>query len=927
MIQIGMKQVAVTMMALALITGSVFAQDKGIVSGRVTDSRTGFYLRGANVIVEGSNIGTATDRSGYFRIANVATGEQTINVTYIGYEATLVNVTVESGVDVSVDLSLTPSILVGEGVSVTGLLQGQRKALSQQKTATNISSVVSSELMNTFPDLNTADVLQRVSGVNVQKSHGEGRFIFIRGTEPRMTSVTVNGEKIATPEDEERYVALDVISSNQLSSITVSKTLLPDMDGDAIGGTVNLETLSAFDVPGTVTNVMFSGGYNTLSAAPNYKSGVNFSKRYGKLGLALSTNYQRAVRQTQDNEARWDADEDDVTGELSNFRLDDMELMDYANDRTRYGFTGRIDFVQDDNNRYNFGVMYNKRNDYQNRNVFRVRIGKGDYVNDTDIEDARAVRYMKERMEEQTITVLNGGGKNAIGNMNIDYNFAYSFGMQDKAAPKGQIAPEFELRGVNLTVGDIHSDSPTLEFTNLDVADVYDPSNYKLDAWDWRSENTTNTDVIAGVNISMPVDIGNISTTMKVGGKYHLVTKDREDDRVKFKWKGDDDLMMTDFAGDDLGDDWQGGNYKFGPGFDVDALRDFFNDNQAEGKLEGSIRYDEKFGELYDATENITAAYGMTTVNMGALMFIGGVRYEGTATNYTGTLLNYDADGDYLDHSQVTEEKDYSHVLPNIQARYAFDSNTNIRFAFTTGVARANYFNLIPYVWQYPEDNEMIRGNSDLVATTASNIDFLFEHYLGGVGIISGGYFSKALDDIIYTSTFEEDIAGETWEVEQPVNGGSASLVGYELNWMQQFTFLPGVLGNFGVYANYTHTIAKDVELTSRDRTDQLPGQAADAGNLAIVFQNEKINTRLAWNYNGEYIDEVGKTADWDEWRGSELQLDFSSAYNLTPTLTVNFEANNLTDERRRDYYGVSTRIKQHDMYGRTIYCGLNWNL
>jgi TonB-dependent receptor len=230
-------------------------------------------------------------------------------------------------------------------------------------------------------------------------------------------------------------------------------------------------------------------------------------------------------------------------------------------------------------------------------------------------------------------------------------------------------------------------------------------------------------------------------------------------------------------------------------------------------------------------------------------------------------------------------------------------------------------------VWQYPEDNEMIRGNSDLVATTASNIDFLFEHYLGGVGIISGGYFSKALDDIIYTSTFEEDIAGETWEVEQPVNGGSASLVGYELNWMQQFTFLPGVLGNFGVYANYTHTIAKDVELTSRDRTDQLPGQAADAGNLAIVFQNEKINTRLAWNYNGEYIDEVGKTADWDEWRGSELQLDFSSAYNLTPTLTVNFEANNLTDERRRDYYGVSTRIKQHDMYGRTIYCGLNWNL
>ena len=220
---------------LALGLGSLQVLGAATVSGRVTDSGTGGYLPGANVILEGTNRGAASDRRGLYRIANVPAGSYVLNVTYIGYEDFSVNITVTDDV-VNQDIVLQPAYIELGEVVVQGLRQGQLKALNQQKTAPNIMNVVSREQMERFPDLNTAEVLQRVPGISITRDQGEGRYVLVRGTEARLNAVSINGQRIASPEAEERFVGLDAISVNQIASIEVTKAITPDMDGDAIGG-------------------------------------------------------------------------------------------------------------------------------------------------------------------------------------------------------------------------------------------------------------------------------------------------------------------------------------------------------------------------------------------------------------------------------------------------------------------------------------------------------------------------------------------------------------------------------------------------------------------------------------------------------------------------------------------------------------------
>lgn len=170
--------------------------------------------------------------------------------------------------EVNQDVQLQATYLELGEVVVEGLRQGQVKALNQQKTAPNIINVVAREQMERFADLNTAEVLQRIPSVSISRDQGEGRFVLLRGTEARLTAVSVNGQRIASPESKDRFVTLDVISANQLASIEVTKAITPDMDGDAIGGSVNMVTRSAFDYDKRVLKVSGGSGYSQLMGTP-----------------------------------------------------------------------------------------------------------------------------------------------------------------------------------------------------------------------------------------------------------------------------------------------------------------------------------------------------------------------------------------------------------------------------------------------------------------------------------------------------------------------------------------------------------------------------------------------------------------------------------------------------------------------------------
>ena len=895
------------------------------ITGRVVDAGTGGYLPGANVMLEGTSYGAASDRTGEYRITNVPQGTYVLLVTYVGYNdfSTEINVT---GNIVRQNVELQAGYIELGEVVVEGLRHGQVKALSQQKAAPNIINVVSREQMMRFPDLNTAEVLQRIPAVSISRDQGEGRFVLLRGTEARLNAVSVNGQRVASPESESRFVTLDVISANQIASIEVVKAITPDMDGDAIGGSVNMVTRSAFDYDKRVINLSGGGGYGNLMGEPLFQGDFTFSDLFGankNIGLTLSANYYQSNRGSDNNEMEWGGEEDTAGNDLD-WVLQDLEFRHYTVKRDRFGLSGNLDYRLSEDHQFYVRSMFNRRDDMEQRRRLKIRPDKGDYVDGTHILEAALEKELKDRLERENIYNITGGGKNRFGLLNLDYTVSYSFADQSKP---DETDPAFELdEDADLTLDVSDTDLPQYTITNLANNYEHNAENWVLDEIVYEEKGNTESDIMSAFNLKYPVAFGGFIGEAKVGAKLHMKDRERDNTTWEYGWEGDDDLLMSQFV-DNEDYEIHGGDYRVGPSPDPKKVRDFFKANRdKDGKLEGEINREDSDGENYSATENIYAFYGMVTLNLSNLMVLTGFRTEMSTVDYTGNEVAFDEDGDYDKTTEVSNDDSYSHFLPMIHLRYSLSPQTNIRAAFTSGLARPNYYSLVPYKIVFREDEEMVIGNPGLVPTTAYNFDLLAEHYLPGIGIASGGIFYKALDNIIYTSYYDQ-VGGsyDGFEVEQMVNGETATLFGVEVNWQQELSFLPGPLSGLGLYANYTYT-SSEADLPER-KAISLPGQAGNVANFAISYEKFGFQGRLSFNYHGSYIDEVGDEKEEDIYYDDHLQVDFSSSYQVIPGLQVYFEAINLTDEPLRYYIGKEDRPIQREYYSWWTHVGIKYNL
>jgi len=182
----------------AAFPGIALAQDgTGVILGKVTGP-AGNVISEVSVSVQGTNIVAVTALDGSYRIAPVPTGEHTLMFSYLGLVSSTADVTVVAGEAVSQDMTLA----YGGEIEVRGspLLVGQAKALNTQKNAVNITNIVAADQIGRFPDKNAAEATQRIPGVSLNRDMGEGRYIIIRGTEARLNSTTINGERIPSPE-------------------------------------------------------------------------------------------------------------------------------------------------------------------------------------------------------------------------------------------------------------------------------------------------------------------------------------------------------------------------------------------------------------------------------------------------------------------------------------------------------------------------------------------------------------------------------------------------------------------------------------------------------------------------------------------------------------------------------------------------------
>jgi len=903
-----MKPLA-AVVALSAASLAMPAIADGTIEGRVTDVQSETVYTGAVIRIDELNREVLAGKAGRYRLPKLAAGDYTLQVIVGGKLVDSRSITVVDNENQTVDIVLNNAEEPVEEVLVIGQAAQLQRGLDRQRYADNTISVINSDAIGQLPDSNAAEALQRVPGLSIERDQGEGRFVRVRGISPDLNSVTVNGTQLPAPEAGRRAVALDVMPSDLISALVVTKTLTPDMDANAIGGSIEVESLSALDREGAFYTLRAGASYDeqTDQTSPSYglSGGDTFLMNGGqRLGVAGAFSYE---------DRKFGSENVETGGSWKDGELKEFESRDYEVERKRVGAALNFDLEIDANNRFYLRNLYSEFKDLETRQASVVTFGAEEMVDgelefvdgaraEGDTGLAQVSRELKDREETQEIMSTTFGGEHFVQDWTVEYALGYSTASEDN--PGGLSAAAFESEFDDMGF------SGTRKPKVIAPAAYYDADSYEIGKVKYAESYTEDTQSSLRLDLTRDLFIADYPSQIKFGGKYQ--TREKTNDEDVYKFKSDNGETLADVTNGSVDYDLS----RFGPGISPSAIYGIIHG------LDKADAYEEADSRVADYTinEDITSAYVMANMDMDDLFILAGVRYEATKHDFDGVSYNDDTEV----FADLKDDDNYSHVLPNIQARYKLSENTQVRAAWTNSVVRPTFEQMAPYLSS--EDNEAEAGNPELDAMTSANFDLGIEHYTGTAGALSAAFFYKDIEDFI----FQADIAGqpgfETYDsVESYDNGKAASLTGIELAASQKMEMLPAPFDGLLVSANLTYTDS-EAELQGGRKID-LPSQSDLTGNLVIGYEKNGLNLRLATNYKSEYLLEVGAMDEKveDIYQSAQTQLDFSAAYDITEQLTVNFDVANITDEPYYTYQNKEKYNSQYEDYGPTYRLGVTF--
>lgn len=922
-----------------LICGHAFPQNT-ILQGKVLDASDNFSLPGATLRLEEGNRHTVSDQTGSFEFLNVPRGTYTLSVNYMGYQLYKQQITTGNNQQPIVVL-LQPASQSMEAIAVIGdMAKGQAKALNQQKNNSNITNIISSDQVGRFPDQNIGDALKRVPGITMQNDQGEARNIIVRGLSPELNSVTINGDRIPSAEGDNRNVQMDLIPSDMISTVEVNKTLTPDMDADAIGGSVNLITRATPNAQRI--SATLSGGYAPIRGKGVYNGALVYGNRFAnnKLGIVASGTFQSQNFGSDNIEATW-------RNEGGRIDMSEMDIRKYDVQRIRRSVSIASDYEFDARNRIEFNAIYNWRDDRENR--YRTRYTRLNRNADDENYNGRIRRETKgglggnpndnTRFEQQRVMNFSLRGEHLLApTLDFDWAASYSKALEDR--PMERLI-QFQQDNVALTQD---LSDPNHPF----IPDNYrDYSKFTLQQLTQKSDYTSEDEFGFKANVRFPFSvIPEQKGRIRVGTRLRLKNKMRENNYFTYKpttpFGGMNNLPLVDWAGENYG---PGSQYVPGSFVDKQFLGSLDLNNPALFTETAAL---EEFLALnYSAKETIFANYIRWDQNFTErTSMIVGARMEYTRINYTGNYVQ--SEEELL--GQVNNKNSYLNILPSISFKHDVTNDFILRAAITTGLARPNYYALAPFVSTIPDEQSIEAGNPNLKATYATNFDFMAENYFQNVGLVSGGVFYKRLKNFIYNYSDpnynREKFAGDFPNVENPIpadnnlpwnflqarNGESVDVYGLEVAFQRQLDFLPGkFLKGFGIYTNYTFTKSVAKGITNEDGEERtglgLPRTAPHMFNGSLSWENNRFSARLSANFAAAYLDGIGETAFDDPYYDKQFFLDANASFKITPKLRVFAEANNLTNQPLRYYQGSQERMMQLEYYRARYTMGLKFDL
>ncbi len=935
----------------ALISSYASGQTgRGTLTGNVVDAQGG-ALRGALINVTPGNISATSDEQGQFTLTGLPDAEYSVTVKYTGFEVFTQKVTLSGGRSARVDVSMK---IVSASASVevyAGREGGEVEAINRTLSADNIINVLPADVITSLPNANVADAIGRLPSVTLERDEGEGKYVKIRGTEPRLTHSSLDGVTLASPETV-RQIKLDLIPADLVESVQINKTLQANMEGDGIGGSVDLRTKSAEDRP---TIALEGSGGNTfiLGGRPVLQLDGTLGKRFlanRKLGAIFSGSYDfngRGINDVEPGPA--------LAGTY--------DLRDYKYYRDRWGFGGTLDYRISDTSSLYLKGLYSHFNNFGDDWIYSPTINN--FVSQYQGDNTGSVVFSAlRRRPVQDIGGLQLGGHHVVRRVIVAWDVNSSIGRtRDTGYGSAHFAPIDSANPLNNIVYALDVSKPLTPHLNVqNGVDIFDPTKYFYTGQSLQYFYSPEVDLGFGGSLLTPYTLAGHSSTLEIGGRFRNEHKFENQNTMNYAPNASGEaasLSMTNFLNDFKDPDYYGGTYKFGPAVTYGKVIAF-----ADQHVKSSI-----VGNSFDQVEKVGAGYIMNTTNFGKFRAVLGVRFENTSENNVGYQGARNANG--VGTTKVNATGSYLDVLPSASLRYGINSASGLRLVYSRGLARPNFSDLIPFesVSNGGQARQTVSlGNPNLKAEYADSVDLLYESDLPHTGLLQAGAFYKNLTNpILPTQTrhaADSVLTGNNlpYFLNQTINAGSAYVYGFEIAYQQHLAFLPGALNGLGISTNYGYTASaatlppyydpahlKPGVISGPKRGPEgakpaLVGQAPNSFNISPTYDKRGVSIRLGMTYNQANIAGYQYTTDYrgpitvggggggvkgpngDNYFYSHLQVDLQGSYQLPYGFTAVAYGLNLNNEVFGFYNGSTIYPVQREFYKQTFGGGLRWS-
>jgi TonB-dependent receptor len=911
---------------------------KASITGHIVDVAGG-VLQGALVTVQPSGYSSVSDNQGQYSVTNLPAGKCTVTISYSGFASFTKNVELTEGQTVSLDaaLQVAPS---DQSISVHGDLEGEAEQIQIQKTSADIVNVLSADVITSLPNANIADAVGRLPGVTLERDEGEGKYVQVRGTEPRLTNVTVDGINVPSPEVAVRQIKLDVIPADLVDAVVLEKTLSASQDGDAIGGTVDLRLKNAGDQPTLIISGI--GGYTPIIGGRFVgQTSATVGQRFGaskQFGALIGFTYDYNGRGIDDIEPAVDPG-------FATPLYDSIDLREYRYQRTRWGLAGGADDRLSKDSDIYLHYLYSDFKDYGNKWVYTLTNDGmcGPVPLPTQCGDGFTT---SQRTPDYSILSVSGGGKHVFSNSWVAWDVSASNGRELQAA--GNPGVSFGYNGsANCFYDPTVTKTPYRPQWNSACtapgSGIFDPTQYSMTEFDTSSGPTDQVSLQGSATYGKNYKWGSHDGTLQFGAKIR--NSHNYQNAVSPVWDPNDNFLMSQFLSGFKNSNYYNRSYSIGPVTSYGRLNNFFNDNPGDFTEDVSATHLGSDSANYNLTERVTAGYIMNTLRWGRWSLQTGLRLEATQLDILGFNVTNDANGNWTGTTPVRTSQWYIDPLPSVQLRYQVTANSDIRAVYGRGLSRPNPYDLVPYstVDQSTNPYTISLGNPNLKAEHANDFDILYEHYLQPYGVIQGGFFYKQLiDPIYYTNGLDATsplcpASQGTCTTSTIVNGSNAHVGGVELAYLQQFGRLPSFLSGLGMAANYTYTYSQAHGIPGRIDSPALQRQAPNSFNIGPSYDRGRLSVHLGMTYNSAMIYQYQFTPATDPsnlglkgpagdiYLYSHFQIDAQASYRVHGGLTLLVQGENLTNEVFGFYTGSKIYVDQREYYSPTFSAGFRW--